>query len=581
MTSFTRSIEVNVGQSCVPGVKEKNDDCTGVQIPDGETAIMKGIAAVVADGVGAATYGKEAAEMCVKGFLLDYFSTPDSWTVKRAGHKVIDSLNRWLYGQSQSALIDTEKGYVSTMTTLILRSNIASIFHIGDTRLTLIRDGVVEVLTRDHHTKMSADVIYLNRAMGLNLSPKVDFKEIEVEKDDLFLITSDGVHEYTLDKDIFAALEQENLDASATYLTDKALNNGSGDNLTALFVKVDSLPEASHEEMQKFLLERPFPPFLYPGHVIDGLEVEKVLYESSRSQLYRVRDKKTGDIYAMKTPSVNFSDDTSYIERFGVEEWLGKRVNSPNLVKVLERSTKPRFLYYLMEEISGKSFQALMKERGGKVSYYETIELIKGVINGVRVLHRNEVIHQDLKLDNVMLCSDGKVKVIDYGSCRVMSLESFEARNSGVSEILGTMEFSAPEYRLGEKGSRQSDLFSIAVITYKMLTGGKHPYGDDGAWAKAKTANDFKHLKYKPISDYVVDIPLWADGVLSKALHCESTKRYEALSEFVKDLEVPSSKNVRYNQRALVDLDSCLFWKVISGVLFGIIIILIILLMQR
>ena len=120
MTSFSHSIEVSVGQSCLAGVKEKNDDCTGVQITDGETAVMKGVAAVVADGVSAASYGKEAAEMCVKGFLLDYFSTPDSWTVKRSGHKIIDSLNRWLYGQSHSALIDSENGYVSTMSTLSL-----------------------------------------------------------------------------------------------------------------------------------------------------------------------------------------------------------------------------------------------------------------------------------------------------------------------------------------------------------------------------------------------------------------------------------------------------------------------------
>ena len=579
MTSFSHSIEVSVGQSCLAGVKEKNDDCTGVQITDGETAVMKGVAAVVADGVSAASYGKEAAEMCVKGFLLDYFSTPDSWTVKRSGHKIIDSLNRWLYGQSHSALIDSENGYVSTMSTLILRSNIASIFHIGDTRITLIRDGVVEVLTRDHNSKMSADVTYLNRAMGLNLNPKVDYKEIGTEKNDVFLITSDGVHEHISDKDILESLEKADLDKSSQFLTENALKNGSKDNVTALFVRVDSLPEASHDELQKFLLERPFPPFLYPGHVIDGLEVEKVLHESSRSQLYRVRDQKTDETYAMKTPSVNFSDDAGYIERFGVEEWIGKRVRSSHLVKVLERSTKPRFLYYLMEEISGKNFQTLMNERGGKMLYHETVELIKGLVNGVRALHRNEVIHQDLKLDNVMLCSDGKVKVIDYGSCRVQSLETLDSRNSN-DEILGTMEFSAPEYRLGEKGSRQSDLFSIAIITYKMLSGGKHPYNCGGGWAKAKTPEDFRQLVYKPLSDTVPDIPLWADGALSRALLCDPAKRYEALSEFVRDFEVPSSRNVRHNQSVFVDLESPVCWKIISAILFVIVIIQLVIILK-
>jgi len=578
MASSDLSIKVSVGQFCDAGRKEVNEDCLGVQIPDEETLLLKGLAAVVADGVSAASFGKEAAEMCVQSFLLDYFSTPDSWSVKKSCQKVINGLNRWLYGQSQSVVSDSEKGYVSTMSAIVLHSCSATIFHIGDTRISRIRDGKVEQLTRDHNSKVSSDVTYLSRAMGLNLNPKVDYREIELESDDLFLITSDGLHEFVRDSDIIESLKFESLDESAGDLAEKALANGSGDNLTALFVRVDHLPKASHEEMKKFLLERPFPPVLYPGNIVDGLEVEKVLFESSRSQLYRVKDMESGLNYAMKTPSSNFSDDPAYIERFGIEEWIGKLVDSPHLVKVLERSTKPRFLYYLMEEISGKNLQQVMNDMGGKIPLDEAVEYLKQAVKGVRALHRKEAIHQDLKPDNIMLCDDGVVKIIDYGACGVASITAREVAHERES-IVGTIEYSAPEYRLGDKGSTKSDQFSLGMILYKVLSGGKNPYGS--SWLKAKTLADFEKLQYTPVTEYTPDIPKWVDGAMAIALNIKSDKRYETLSEFVVELEKPSQKNMKSIRHLSTSSDPAFPWKVLSAALLVITIILVVLLVQK
>ncbi len=577
MTRSNSSIKVSVGQSCSSGAKEVNEDCLGVQIPDEETILLKGIAAVVSDGVSAARYGKEAAEMCVQGFLTDYFSTPDSWAVKKSCQKIINSLNRWLYGQSQAVALDAEKGYVSTMTALVLHSNSASIFHIGDTRISRIRDGRVEVVTRDHSSKIATDTVYLNRAMGLNLSPKVDFRELELEVGDIFLMSSDGVHEYVSDQNILKALELDSLDGAASCLTEIALKNKSPDNLTALFVRVDSLPEASHEEMQRFLLERPFPPALLPGNVIDGLEVERVLFESSRSQLYRVTDKETGIRYAMKTPSVNFADDPAYIERFAIEEWVGKRVDNPHLVKVLEREKKPRFLYYLMEELVGKNFQQVMNERGGKLTLKETQELVGQALVGLRALHRKEVLHQDLKLDNIMLCEDGVVKLIDYGACSVASMQSIEVAHIR-DEIVGTLDYTAPEYRLGKKGSRQSDLFSVAMITYKLLSGGKHPYGS--AWKKAKGNADFKNLRYVSVREHTPDLPRSVDVTLARALDCDEKKRYESLSEFLKDLKTAKEGSSHSDHVPFLETNTIFFWKFVSGFLFLVVIVLSVVLLK-
>ena len=469
MTSSSPSLKVAIGQASVAGIKEQNDDAIGVSIPSGEALLLKGIAASIADGVSAASRGKEAAETSVNGFLLDYYSTPDSWSVKKSGQKVINALNRWLYGQSQSGGYAAEKGYVCTLSSLIIHSRSGYIFHIGDSRIYRIRANTLEQLTRDHSSQVSSNVAYLTRAMGLNLSPKVDYSEVEVEVGDLYLFTTDGIHDFISEKQILENIDAEDLDSSASRLITESLQQKSGDNLSALLLRVDRLPEASHEEMQKFLMERPFPPLLHPGQVMDGLEVEKVLFESARSQLYRVRDKETDEVYAMKTPSVNFSDDPAYIERFVTEEWIGKRVEHENLIAVKERAIKPRFLYYLMEELDGDSIASYIKKRGGKLSPSELLPILKQVVSGVRALHRKETLHQDLKLDNIMIDADGNVKVIDYGSCKVASLSENEVAHDR-QEALGTIDYGAPEYRIeGGGSSTKSDQFSIAMIAYRIF----------------------------------------------------------------------------------------------------------------
>jgi protein phosphatase len=185
-------------------------------------------------------------------------------------------------------------------------------------------------------------------------------------------------------------------------------------------------------------------------------------------------------------------------------------------------------------------------------------------------MHRKEIIHQDLKLDNIMFRSDRKPVVIDYGSCRI---ESFEAHFNRIDNIkeLGTIDFSAPEVRLGisQSISVKSDQFSIAMIAYTLLTGGEFPYGDK--WLKAKNYADFGELKYIPAFDHRSAIPSWLDGALKKALHVDPDARYSSLSEFIMDLKKPNQSYNRSRHMPLIERDPVLFWQLLSALLFLII----------
>ena len=114
-------LDVEASQHSSAGIKPQNEDSIGIRVPEGAALTTKGIAMVIADGVSAAEAGKEASEACVKGFLSDYYSTPDSWSVKKSAHRVLTALNRWLYGQGQK-FIDVHKGYVTTLSVLIIKS---------------------------------------------------------------------------------------------------------------------------------------------------------------------------------------------------------------------------------------------------------------------------------------------------------------------------------------------------------------------------------------------------------------------------------------------------------------------------
>ncbi|MDX1694422.1 MAG: bifunctional protein-serine/threonine kinase/phosphatase, partial [Ketobacteraceae bacterium] len=480
---FEQTLTVTAAQRSEAGAKSVNEDSIGLQIPEGPQLASKGVAAVIADGVSAADAGKEAAEACVTGFLSDYFSTPDPWSVKQSAHKVLVALNRWLYGQSQR-FIDHRRGYVCTLSALILKSQSAYIFHVGDSRIYRYRDGDLEQLTHDHVTPIAEGTQYLARAMGIDLNLDVDFIRVDLQAGDLFVSTTDGIHDWVPAKQFesmiasAAADDDFDLQLLADALVTEALVHESNDNLSCQVVRVDSLGLQTNEDAVNQLAEKTFPPDLEPGMRMDGLVVLKEVFASQRSQLYLVEDAISGKRYVMKTPSRNYEDDPAYIERFIMEEWVGSRIDSPYVVNVCQSSQPRTFLYYLMEYVEGPTLGEYMAEKR-VLDIREAVEITDKLVKGVRAFHRRETLHQDLKPDNIVL-HNGDPVIIDFGSVFVAGVDEIN-RTAGpgfAPEIpLGTMEDSAPEYRLKRPRGERSDQFSLALILYEMLTG-KLPYGE-------------------------------------------------------------------------------------------------------
>jgi eukaryotic-like serine/threonine-protein kinase len=493
--------------------------------------------------------------------MSDYFSTPDSWSVKQSGSKVLTAINTWLHGQSHQ-FKQADRGMASTFSAVVVKSTTAHIFHVGDSRIYLFRDGELEPLTTDHRIRIDVNKEYLGRAFGVDYCLDIDYKSFAVQENDVFLLTTDGVHDVLPDKVLKQfLLEGAGADPEqyAQQICDEALSVGSKDNISCQILTIEQLPTQDPDEVFAQLTALPFPPDLYEGVIIDGYRISRELHASSTSQLYLAVDTESGDKVVIKTPSVNFEDDPAYLERFLLEEWVGRRINNAHVVRTIEQKRPRRFLYYIMEYVDGKTLEQWLNDVG-RLDLKTVREIVPQLVSAIRAFHRLDMLHQDLKPGNIMISRDGVVKLIDFGSTKIAGIADI----STPIELLGTKHYTAPEYLLGRAGQAASDQFSLACIVYEMLTG-QLPYAEK--LAKVRARQDLHRIEYQSINTLIHDIPGWVDKTLQKALQLYPERRYQALSEFATDLIKPNPAYLRDEKLPLMYRYPVKFWQICSLIL--------------
>lgn len=566
-------LHVAVGQCSDKGHKELNQDFHATLVPDEPQLGAKGIAVALADGISSSDVSHIASETSVKGFLEDYYATPESWSVKTSAQRVLQATNSWLYAQTRNGPFryNMDRGYVCTFTALILKSATAHIFHIGDTRAYILADRRLEQLTEDHRLQVSPDKSYLSRALGVRERLELDYQTLPVERGDVFVLASDGVYEFVDEELIIGQIDQypHDLDQAARHIVDEALQRGSQDNLSVQIVRIDRLPPPNIDELHQQASTLPFAPELQPRMHFDGYEIVRDVHRSSRSHVYLAIDTDTGQQVALKLPSTELRGDADHLERFLMEEWVARRVNNVHVLKPCEQTRNRNHLYIVTEFIEGQNLAQWMIDNP-KPELESVRAIIEQIANGLQALHRQEMLHQDLRPNNIMIDRNGTVKLIDFGSVRVAGIAE-SAKSGAQQQILGTAQYTAPEYFLGEPGTTRSDLFSLGVIAYQMLSG-RTPYGTQVAKATSRAAQ--RKLTYRSALDPERTIPTWIDGAIRKAVNPNPAKRQEAISEFVYDLRHPNPVFVRENNAPLLERNPLLFWKGLSLTLFIAVIVL-------
>jgi len=575
-----RELKVSIGQWSDKGRKEINQDFHGALIPQEPLLGAKGVAVVLADGISSSSVSRIASESSVKSFLSDYYCTSESWSVKTSAHRVIAATNSWLYAQTRRSRhsYDQDKGYVCTLSAVVIKSTSAHIFHVGDSRVYRASGANLEQLTEDHRIIVSSAQSYLGRALGVNPRIEVDYRMLRIEKGDTFVLSTDGVHEYVDPRFIVSAIREhvDDLDRAAKAIVASAYERQSPDNLTIQIVRVDELPTGEGGEVLEQESELPLPPLLEPRMNFDGYRIVRELHVSSRSHAYLAVDSETEEVVVLKTPSIDLRGDPDYLRRFMMEEWVARRLDSAHVLKPCSQTRRRNYLYVALEFIDGRTLKQWMIDNPKP-----DLETVRGIVEqiarGLQAFHRKEMLHQDIRADNIMIDKTGTVKIIDFGSTNVRGV--LEARPSPErNDILGTVQYTAPEYFLGEGGSTRSDIFSLGVLTYHLLTG-RLPYGADAA--KARTKAQLRKLRYVSALDDHREIPAWFDAVLQKAVHPDPRQRYDELSEFVYELRHPG-KTYRDSARVpLIERNPLLFWKGATFVLTCLVLFLLFVLFGR
>lgn len=563
-----KTLKVSIGQYSTAGIKQQNQDFHGVYLPEGHVLKQKGIACVIADGIGSSNVSHLAAETAVGSFLSDYYSTSDAWSTQTSAERVIRATNSWLYAQTQQSQgrFDKDRGYVCTLSALILKQQQAHIFHVGDSRIYRIRDHEIELLTHDHRVWLSSKEHYLSRALGADYRIEIDYRNIELKEKDIFLLMTDGVYEFVTDQQLLdLTLIDADLNQLAKGLVEKALEQGSDDNLSFQVIRVEQLPELNQFHIQQDYV---FPQQLSKGEVFEGYVIDKILHQNHRSCLYLAHDTQQQPL-VIKTLGVDLQQDKYAVEQFQLEDWVSKRLKHDNLMQCYPHNTEKKYLFQCYEYLQGETLAQWLHRQEKPLNLDEILPILQQTALALNAMHRLEMLHQDIRPKNIIVLnteSAMKIKLIDYGSTAVRGLVEINPKNA--NRPLGTLAFMAPEYFIDHSPSVHSDQFSLAVMAYYLLTK-QLPYGTD--LARCNSLKQLKKVQYYSIRKYRPDLPIWLDKILGQALSIEPTHRFEALSELIHNLMHPSKELLNSKPPAIIERDPLRFWQIsctVLGLLF-------------
>jgi serine/threonine protein phosphatase PrpC len=519
------TVQARIGFASKAGPRPQNEDFAGAVFGPELPEPRRDVVAAIADGIGGAKGGRIAAETAVRGFLDGFCDLPETMEVQRAGAKIIDSLNGWIYSQGHRSA-DTA-GMGCTFTALIFRGRVAHVLHVGDTRAYRLSGNRLTCLTTDHvRQEGSGRSNILYRALGVEPEIRLDYATQPVALHDRFLLCSDGVHGFVPDEIIADFMRDRSAPSdTANALVETALRSGGTDNGTALVLDIVGLPTAESADIGASIDRLPVIPVPQGGETIDGFILKALLSDGRYSRLFGADDEIEGGQVALKFPKPQIASIATFRAAFVREAWVGARVRNPNVGSFIELPPgRQTCLYTVMPLYQGELLESRLS-RQPAIGLEEGRNIAIRLARAVGALHRAGIIHRDIKPDNVILEGGGSLKLIDLGVVRVPGLEDFPPQ-----DVPGTLAYMAPEMLAGEPGNEATDIYALGVTLFRAFTG-EYPYGNADAVSPARRTSP------KELSALRADLPAWLEAVLARAIAADPARRFGDVSEFVLEME--------------------------------------------
>ncbi len=554
-------LDVRVGIATDKGRRPDNQDFALAYLGTPESRRSEGVIAAIADGVAGSKGGRVAAELAVRGFVDGFLQQRPTLAVPQAAAIALQAIGDWIEAQGRN---DPELAHMATtFTALVLRGRRAYGIHIGDSRLFRFSRGQLTPLTTDHHVNARV----LSRAIGLPGGSRADYCVEAAMPGDRFLLTSDGVHTPLSAARLGEILgRQEAPDETAEALVRAALAAGGRDNASALVVDIVEVPAPSRADLAAELAVLPVGPLPEAGETVDRYRLDAILSDGPMSRLFRATDLVSGQTVVAKFPDPELSRIARVRAAFLREAWITSRLSGSLAGGAPPADPQQTRLYLVAAFYPGETLEQRLS-RPPPVALDEGIAIALKLAKAVTALHRAGIIHRDIKPGNVMLLPGGAVRLIDFGLARAPGLEEAAEEEEEAVRSPGTPGYLAPELQSGEsQGDLATDVYALGVTLYRMFSGGAFPYGKTlGVARQAGPTALMKHRR---------DLPAWLDAVLLRAVATAPEERYADPIDLGFALENGESFRPRVKTKALYDRNPLLFWKIVSSVLFLVIVLL-------
>ena len=259
--------------------------------------------------------------------------------------------------------------------------------------------------------------------------------------------------------------------------------------------------------------------------------------------MFLAEDEESGRKVIIKTPSMEMRNDTQYLESFLMEDWIARRLDNAHILKAIDFKRKRNYLYTVTELVEGQTLAQWMVDNPSP-----DLETVRNIIvqigKGLQAFHRQEMVHQDVRPNNIMVDMSGTVKIIDFGSTKVAGISEVVAKNEG---IMGTAQFTAPEY-FWASWAPPNPMCSLSGHCLPNVVGPTAPMGTP--FRKPPIAGHRESSSINPLNRTENNVPGWVDYAIAKAVRIDPLKRYSEVSEFLFELTHPSPGLSRQEQTA-------------------------------
>jgi hypothetical protein len=475
----------------------------------------RGLAGVIAqaqpDAGLPATAARDSVQLAVHSFAEGYFGARRTLSGRRAAAASLSSLNRWLAGQMHGD-VTRHPAPVSLSAVLFERRHV-TIVQIGTCQLFRLRGTTLTPLIAPHIRL--GDGGRPARALGLESDLAVAFHEEEaVVGDILLLLAGAGLPEL-----VYAALHPLAAlpFAGVDVLAARALAMLPGPGKSVMALRIDAVPAAEETDVSAYLADLPIRPPPKEGDVWDEFTIGRTLFRGRYTILKAAVDGRTGQEVALKIPLKSMLQDEVFTAGFMREAWVGTAVRSACVVHYIDVPPSRRTSLYLVMPLYGGETLETRLNRAPPVSVPEGVGIALKLCEAVQDLAAIQVVHRDIKPDNVMLPGRGEVKLLDLGLAYLPGIDSLDSTKPG-----GTIRYMAPELLRGSPASPRSEVYALGVTIYRMFSGGPFPFG--------------QHEKL-PLAKQRPGLPRWLGEALERALAAKPEERFADAAAFARALQ--------------------------------------------